>query len=196
MRAAERLFARSGVDGVLTRDLVAEAGQSNDSAVAYHFGSREGLLLAVIDKHMRRMQEQWRPGLERCGADAPTAAIVDEVVRPLAAMLRTADGRDFLRITAQLAGRAGIRSGHLPEPVAETALSEWLGMLENRCSRALPRAVAAERVAMMITMLTAALAERARRIEAGRRMAVGHHRYVADLVAMLAAALQTAAHAE
>ncbi len=194
IRAGERLFAREGIDGVRTRDLVAEAGQANDSAVTYHFGSRQGLLLAVVDKHLRRMEEQWKPALAVRDPGADLGELVTRIVTPLAEQLRTEDGRDFLRITAQLAGRSGVRTASVPEPLTGTALAQWLAELERRCverccAERLPRTIARERIALLITMLTAALADRARRIEQGSRLPVGHKAFLATLIAMLAAGL-------
>ncbi|MCB0970257.1 MAG: hypothetical protein KDA97_01885, partial [Acidimicrobiales bacterium] len=37
-----------GVQGIATREIVAAAGQRNASAVSYHFGSRQGLLLEIL----------------------------------------------------------------------------------------------------------------------------------------------------
>jgi AcrR family transcriptional regulator len=45
---AERLFARSGIDGVSLRQIAAEAGSANNSAVRYHFGSKDELLHAIF----------------------------------------------------------------------------------------------------------------------------------------------------
>lgn len=45
--AAERLVAVHGVDGVSDRSIVAASGHRNNSAIAYHFGDRHGLLDAV-----------------------------------------------------------------------------------------------------------------------------------------------------
>ena len=45
---AEALFARTGVAAVTTREIVEAAEQRNTSAVSYHFGSREGLLRAIL----------------------------------------------------------------------------------------------------------------------------------------------------
>ncbi|TDC74289.1 TetR family transcriptional regulator, partial [Actinomadura sp. 7K507] len=47
-RAGARLFAAHGIDAARTRDIVALAGQGNDSAITYHFGSRTGLLEAIL----------------------------------------------------------------------------------------------------------------------------------------------------
>ncbi|MDN5892806.1 MAG: TetR/AcrR family transcriptional regulator [Nocardioides sp.] len=46
---AERLFAERGLDAVSMRLVATEAGQRNNSAVAYHFGSREGLVRAILE---------------------------------------------------------------------------------------------------------------------------------------------------
>jgi AcrR family transcriptional regulator len=47
--AALNLFAKHGIDGVSLRQIVTAAGQSNPSAVHYHFRSKEGLVEAVLD---------------------------------------------------------------------------------------------------------------------------------------------------
>jgi AcrR family transcriptional regulator len=46
--AGERLFGRDGIDAVSLLTVVREAGQGNKNAVQYHFGSKEGLLLAIL----------------------------------------------------------------------------------------------------------------------------------------------------
>src|SRR6516165_9572513 len=45
---AERLFGAHGIDAVSLLTVVREAGQGNKNAVQYHFGSKEGLLLAIL----------------------------------------------------------------------------------------------------------------------------------------------------
>jgi AcrR family transcriptional regulator len=45
---AERLFAKHGFAGVSLRQICAEAGSGNNSAVSYHFGSKEGLVDAIF----------------------------------------------------------------------------------------------------------------------------------------------------
>src|SRR3954451_12015320 len=48
IRTAERLFAMNGLDGVSLRQIATEAGSGNTSAVHYHFGSKDGLVQAII----------------------------------------------------------------------------------------------------------------------------------------------------
>lgn len=45
---AERLFAAHGLAGVSLRQIAAEGGSANNSAVAYHFGSKERLVEAIF----------------------------------------------------------------------------------------------------------------------------------------------------
>ena len=58
LRAGEQRFARDGVSGARMSDVVRDAGQANDSAVGYHFGSRQGLLEAIVAKHVAAMDER------------------------------------------------------------------------------------------------------------------------------------------
>ncbi|NJC33973.1 AcrR family transcriptional regulator [Sphingomonas jejuensis] len=59
MEAAERLFADRGIDGVALREIAVEAGQGNNTAVQYHFGSKEQLVYAIFD-HRTAMFEPMR----------------------------------------------------------------------------------------------------------------------------------------
>lgn len=49
MQAAEALFADRGIDGVALREIAAAAGQGNNTAVQYHFGSKEQLVYEIFD---------------------------------------------------------------------------------------------------------------------------------------------------
>ncbi|HEV7193595.1 MAG TPA: TetR family transcriptional regulator [Jatrophihabitantaceae bacterium] len=187
--AGEHLFAREGIDGAHTRDIVTRAGQANDSAIHYHFGSRQGLLSAILDKHVQEMEAERQLAVSRAGTRPRIATVVGAIVEPVADKLRTEDGRNFLRIIAQLAGvtRTGTAEA---APLRGTALAAQLATLETACRSRLPTAIADERIRSMITMLTASLADRAQRIESGRRLQLDHDAYVANLVDMLAAALR------
>lgn len=52
LRVAERLIAERGLHGVSAREIVRTAGQRNNSAITYHFGSWDGLLTAVWLGHI------------------------------------------------------------------------------------------------------------------------------------------------
>jgi AcrR family transcriptional regulator len=48
MLTAERLFAMHGIDGVSLRQIGVTAGTTNNSAVQYHFGSKDALVQAIL----------------------------------------------------------------------------------------------------------------------------------------------------
>ncbi|MGF0312350.1 MULTISPECIES: TetR/AcrR family transcriptional regulator [Nocardiaceae] len=56
--AAERLFAERGVFTVSNRQVSESAGQRNSSAVGYHFGTKDDLVLAIVEKHARPIEER------------------------------------------------------------------------------------------------------------------------------------------
>ncbi|MCK2215785.1 TetR/AcrR family transcriptional regulator [Actinomadura sp. ATCC 31491] len=51
MRTAERLYAEHGFAGVSMRMIREAAGHRNNSAVQYHFSSRDDLLQAILEHH-------------------------------------------------------------------------------------------------------------------------------------------------
>jgi len=67
---AERLFAMHSIDGVSLRQIGAEAGMANSTVVQYHFGSKDGLVDAILVNRLhylgrRRALLRARAGTER-----------------------------------------------------------------------------------------------------------------------------------
>jgi AcrR family transcriptional regulator len=60
VRTAERLFASHGLDGVSLRQIGAESGNGNNSAVQYHFGSKDQLVRAIFEYRLTHLQERRR----------------------------------------------------------------------------------------------------------------------------------------
>lgn len=56
MLAGERLFGEFGIDAVGLRAISEAAGQRNNNAVQYHFGSKLGLLAAIFDFREEQLQ--------------------------------------------------------------------------------------------------------------------------------------------
>jgi TetR/AcrR family transcriptional regulator, regulator of cefoperazone and chloramphenicol sensitivity len=166
-------------------DVVRDAGQANDSAVGYHFGSRQGLLDAIVAKHVTAMDQH----RELPPRGAGLRALVEAIVAPTAALLASEDGRDFLRITEQLADWSGVGHGEQAPPLRGTVIGTQLEGLSRRLGERIGMPLARERVALMVTFLTGALAARARSIESGERQRMSHERFVAHLVDVLTGAL-------
>ncbi|MBP2476693.1 AcrR family transcriptional regulator [Crossiella equi] len=68
LRTAERLFAEHGITAVSSRRIAEEAGAANNSAVGYHFGTKNDLVLAMI--------QRWTEAIEGIRAEM-VAAVAD-----------------------------------------------------------------------------------------------------------------------
>jgi AcrR family transcriptional regulator len=55
--AAEALFGEEGFEGVSLRDITGRA-DANVASVNYHFGSKENLITAVVERHARPINEE------------------------------------------------------------------------------------------------------------------------------------------
>ncbi len=105
--AAERLFAERGVTQVSMREIVRESGQRNSSAAKYHFGTREALIVAVVERRMATINElrhRRLDQLERAGTGADLRAVMLATVSVVADQVRSTDwGSRYVQIVAQLA---------------------------------------------------------------------------------------------
>jgi AcrR family transcriptional regulator len=98
--AAERLFASRGFSATSLRMIIREAGV-NTAAVHYHFGSREGLIDAVLQRRAAPINEERLRTLAeleaRHGAgDIPPRALVEAFLGPAVRTHFDPTSRDFL----------------------------------------------------------------------------------------------------
>lgn len=130
--AAEQLIGERGPEGVSMREISAAAGQANNNAAAYHFGSREGIIDAVLDRRMRPIDEL-RAGMVDALTPEPS---MEELVRTLVVPLVEHGRRhpNFLPFFAQLrvspafTGRVSHERPHSPSYHAfVTLLDRHLG---------------------------------------------------------------------
>lgn len=87
MDAAEKLFARRGFHGTSLRDITGEAG-ADLALVNYHFGGKKQLLIAVIERRGKVLNEERLRRLEevrsRASPRAPsTEAVVGAFLDPI-----------------------------------------------------------------------------------------------------------------
>ena len=103
LEAAEQLFAERGIDGVSLADINLRAGQKNRNAVHYHFGDKENLIHAVLDKHSEGIEGRRRELLDAAGELPSLRDLVCALVIPVADKLGDSDGGvAFLKINGQL----------------------------------------------------------------------------------------------
>lgn len=94
--AAERLFAERGFEGTSLRAVTQAAGV-NLAAVNYHFGSKEGLVAAVVRRAMSEVNAERERRLLELHRRGRTLAVADVV-------------RAFVETGAELVPRVGRRS--------------------------------------------------------------------------------------
>lgn len=193
---AERLFAERGVTGVSLREVTEAAGQRNASVVQYHFGSRAGLVAAIVERHMTVVDADRTERLDAATPAADDLGVHDAMrilVEPLAVCLGTRSGRSYLRIVQHLVDQPpGPASSPTPLGASNESLRRVSRIL-GHATRVLPRAVRAERQAQTTSFLLRALADRAADIDRdeSRRGRTGHDLFVANLVDVLVAVLTT-----
>jgi len=192
LREAERLFASQGVYRATVREITLAAGQRNASALAYHFGSRTSVLWAILRRHGDPLDVERGGLLEDPIESMATRDLVAALLVPYARRLATDEGRDYLRIIAQLTDLFPVwRVGELSPP----KLRRILEVLEARAGSG-DRAVRQDRVVGVVMLMTAAIAERARGIEEGGRLTgltLEEPAFVANLADMIVAALEAPA---
>ena len=109
VETAEQLFAERGVDAVSTREIARAAGHKNHSAVAYHFGSKDELLAAILELRLPAINtRRWQllSYLESSGQLHNLRAIVGALVLPLVEVLRSdADHNHYIGFIGQLSAR-------------------------------------------------------------------------------------------
>jgi TetR/AcrR family transcriptional regulator, regulator of cefoperazone and chloramphenicol sensitivity len=64
IEAAERLFGERTIDSVSMREIAVAAGNGNNNAVQYHFGSKQGLIDAIFVHRVRQMDPSRRTMLK------------------------------------------------------------------------------------------------------------------------------------
>lgn len=95
---AERLFAEHGVAAVSNRQICEAAGQGNNYAIGYHFGSREGLLKALLNARNEPLEQIRERMLAQIEPDDGTRAWLRCIVAPSLEYLGTSPGKTYFAV--------------------------------------------------------------------------------------------------
>jgi AcrR family transcriptional regulator len=163
--AGERLFAARGIRAVSLREINKAAGQRNSSALHYHFGSRDGLLRAIVAEHAgyvraRRLELIDELGADRGTVDVRSAAriLVEPITAPLEHGRR---GRAYAQILPQVLTDAARPPSELGDFLGETAREQAYDLLAPHCA-SLPDRLVRERLAVLTIQTVHSVADRAR----------------------------------
>lgn len=167
---AERLFAQHGVEAVSNRQVSEAAGQSNNFAVGYHFGTKEALLVAILRRHSESV-EQLRAGMLATLPGSPglrdfLACLVQPITAHLAAL---GSPTWYARFIAQVTTHPALRQRVVDEAVSARPLQRtidgMLGLVPH-----LPSEVRTERSDMSRLLIVHMCAERERALHEGGAM--------------------------
>ena len=169
LATAERLFAQYGVVAVSNRQISDEAGQGNNTAVGYHFGTKTELVRAIVHRHTRQIEQLAGPLVARHAGSTEVRDWVSCLVLPLTDHLAAHDGPSwYARFCTQVVADPVLRQVIVDDALDVGAVrATALGL--NRCLRGLPPPVRAARndMARHVLLHTCAERERAPRADPG-----------------------------
>ncbi|EMD25134.1 TetR/AcrR family transcriptional regulator [Amycolatopsis azurea] len=167
LTAAERLFAEHGVFAVSNRQVSEAAGQGNNTAVGYHFGTKADLIRAIARRHSGPIEEIRRRMLTGIGDSTDLRDWIGCLVTPVAEHLATIGSPTwFARFGAQVMTDPAFRPIMVEESLTSPSLVRIVEGL-HRCLPDLPADVRAERGDMARQLLVHMVAERERALAEG-----------------------------
>ena len=159
LTAAEWLFAERGMYAVSNRQISEAAGQGNNAAACYHFGSRTDLLRAIESKHREPIEELRGRMLADVGDSTELRDWVGTLVRPLTDHLAALGTPSwYARFAAQAMADPTYRQVVTKDALTSPMLVQTIDGI-NRCLPDLPKRVRSERGVMARNLLMHTCAE-------------------------------------
>jgi AcrR family transcriptional regulator len=193
VEAATAVFAADGAFTASLVEVTRRAGQRNRGAVHYHFGTREGLLVAVLEQYADFLarREGELLAVARTRPDDDVESVLEAIVRPATEVAETGPlGRHYLVIVGQLIEEYDRVDASVVEALDRTGGVPVYELLGRRLP-AYDDALRTERVALVTGFILRAVADRARAHQSATpgRAQLPTDRFVRNLVAMAAGAL-------
>jgi AcrR family transcriptional regulator len=174
LAAAERLYAEHGMFAVSNRQVSEAAGQGNNAAVGYHFGTKADLVRAIERKHrgpVEELREQLVADLLDSGGKAELRDWVACLVRPLTDHLADLGNPTwYARFAAQAMTDPAYYNIVVKGALSSRSLVQVVDGV-NRCLPNLPADVHFERNIMARNLLMHTCADRERALAASSSMA-------------------------
>jgi AcrR family transcriptional regulator len=192
--AATRLYAARGVNNVSLNEIVRSAGQRNASALHYHVGGRNDVLVAILDRHVPVIRERRLELLEAARATPADdqRSVVEAMVRPVTEFARRGwRERAYLQIGAELAAEEDRTTPEIRKALRGTAGGRVMALLAERSEPIAPD-LWVERASICYGALGRAAADRARELDRNRRQgepALSDDRFVDNLIDMFLGAM-------
>jgi AcrR family transcriptional regulator len=162
MATAERLFAEHGVTSVSSRQISEAAGQGNNAAVGYHFGTKADLIRAIVHRHDELIEQSRRRHVDLLVAEGTVREWVACLVLPLTEHMAAAGATSwYARFLLQLSTDPALRE-IIDDEVLASAQIARIGRGLQPCLAGMPTTVREERLHMVRRLLLHTCAERER----------------------------------
>lgn len=167
LKAAERLYAEHGVFAVSNRQVSEAAGQGNNAAVGYHFGTKTDLVRAIEHKHRGPIELLREQMVATITDSTDMRDWVSALVRPLTEHLAALGNPTwYARFAAQVMTDPAYHSIVVRDALSSPSLVQVIeGM--NNCLPDLPAEIRAERNIMARNLLMHSCADRERALAQG-----------------------------
>ena len=147
------------------REINVSAGQRNTSALHYHFGSRAGLLRAILAPHLSRLRDARATLAERLRAEHGGTLDLDAaatlLVVPHAEFLAGGPSeRAFVKIARQLTTDPALTIEEVEELLDEASIREAIDVID-RALEPLPPDLRRERIGIAMMAMIHTVADRA-----------------------------------
>ncbi len=167
LATAERLFAEHGVFAISNRQVSEAAGQGNNAAVGYHFGTKTDLVRAIVRRHNEQIERLRIQMLADIGESTDLRDWVACLVRPSVEHFAALGNPTwYARFSAQVMTDPGLREIMAAESLTSPSLQRIIEGLDA-CLPDLPAEVRLERNDMARQLMVHMLAERERAIAEG-----------------------------
>jgi AcrR family transcriptional regulator len=167
LKAAERLYAEHGVFAVSNRQVSEAAGQGNNAAVGYHFGTKADLVRAIEEKHRGPIERLREKMVADLGPAPDMRDWVSCLVRPLTDHLEALGNPTwYARFAAQVMTDPAYHSMIVRDALSSPSLVEVINGIAA-CLPELPADVRAERNVMGRNLLMHSCADRERGMAQG-----------------------------
>ncbi|WP_025346754.1 TetR family transcriptional regulator [Nocardia nova] len=186
MAAGERLIAERGYL-VPLRDIAAAAGQRNNSAIPYHFGSRDGLVEAVVAQRLATLEVRRLELLARRPAPDDVHALLDALVVPMFELGAIDETSCYARFLEQIRTHPAVSDAANLASDERTSVRMIVGGLDAALAELPPR-LRHRRLRSLTTVLFSLLADHERAVEAGKVAADDRTAWV-EIIDMLAGTL-------
>jgi AcrR family transcriptional regulator len=165
---AELLWGTRGVRAVSLREIRLAAGARNSAAIQFHFGDRDGLIDALIERHMPRIaaiQQRIYEQMVEEGREDDERSLVEVLVRPSAEyMARGPSERSWIKIISDLLSDPDLELSQLVQ-VAPAPAMQATRTIHRKLTELMKPAVANSRLVVLAQGIVHVCADRARRVD-------------------------------